>query len=1002
MRILENTLKKIQFTLENGLVFCDRLDKTKHISELYHIQEKAGKGKLEATAVLFRRKYNEHNEIVDSKPVLYIFYKEDDFFNSPEHIKLHAKIWSAGDIDVYFIVSKTRIDIFNARKSAQVKDLDSSEPNAIKLAIDDLCLISKAIEQFDDQRFSALVFAKGIFWEQDDFSAPDKDDKFYNNQLKEENTPFHKLLECLMAVRWYLHKKQPNLSTETVDKLLIVCILVKFLEDIKDDKGKHTLRDIYKKYKIKDFADALQQGKCTVILNELGNEFNGKIFDDFSNEEKRQIEQTNLSLIADFLRAKLDPIKKQYFLWEQYSFNYLPVELISAIYEHFLPKEKGVVYTPPFLVNFLIDEVMPLDKAELYFSQNQFKVLDPSCGSGVFLVTAYKRMLEWWTINDYVLKKKKSFSRPDKNICQEILANNIFGVDINSTATRISVFSLTIALLDKLEPKEIWNNLKLNSLQNNIRTENFFTWTAGFIKEKRTFDLVIGNPPFNRLTTTTPEHIEAENQFLQKIGINSKNIPGNDFALKFFEGALLLGQKICLILPSNVLLYRKNKTAQNYRNRIFTEYTVAKIYDFTHLRRFLFNAESSVCAVLAVSQKSQGQHIEHVVIKRLSSIEKKLFFEIDHYDRHIVPHDWATDKDKQFVWKTNLLGGGRLFHLIYRLSLLPTLKDFIDTKNNWKKIRGFEGGKTLVKEKQDKIVGITENGEPEIETNVDIYSDNVKPLFIYEPPFIIIDQVSSLASCFIPKKNAFTQKKHLFYNRDFIGISAPPKDENTLKDIFNFIQPGKRNNQLNCQFYVLAVSSSALVFTESDINQSEILSVPYFPEHKEYLELSETERILQEDMLQYYVHLGKAISEEGQGRKLYEKVTHEQLEEFGKIFCNTINPLHAENNMFWQIGDVYETPEKTCIVYQFIFGVKKEYRSFEIQQLSIEDLDKSIIFNNKDNMGAVFTRITRVYGSQNNYDHLILIKPAATRYWLNSIALHDADYTIWDYYEAGY
>ena len=53
-------------------------------------------------------------------------------------------------------------------------------------------------------------------------------------------------------------------------------------------------------------------------------------------------------------------------------------------------------------------------------------------------------------------------------------------------------------------------------------------------------------------------------------------------------------------------------------------------------------------------------------------------------------------------------------------------------------------------------------------------------------------------------------------------------------------------------------------------------------------------------------------------------------------------------------------------------------------------------------MSAVFTRITRIYGSQDDYDYLILIKPTATRYWLNSIALRDADETIWDYYEAGY
>ena len=109
--------------------------------------------------------------------------------------------------------------------------------------------------------------------------------------------------------------------------------------------------------------------------------------------------------------------------------------------------------------------------------------------------------------------------------------------------------------------------------------------------------------------------------------------------------------------------------------------------------------------------------------------------------------------------------------------------------------------------------------------------------------------------------------------------------------------------------------------------------------------------------------------------------------------------------MSWQIGSVYKTPENSCIVYQFVFGLNKMPGPFKVEQISIKDLDKklnNIIFNDRENSGAVFTRITRIYGNQNDYDYLILIKPIATRYWLDSIALRDADDTTWDYYRAGY
>jgi len=183
-------------------------------------------------------------------------------------------------------------------------------------------LVSEALAKFNDQRFSAIVFGKGTFWEQEDF-FDDNNKQFFNNRLKEENTPFHQLLEYLMAVRKYLKAHSKELLPETIDKLLIICILVKFLEEIKDDDGRHTLRTVFQKYEIDDFAEALEKRKCLSILKELASEFNGNIFYNFSNKEKQQIEQTNLELVADFLRAKLDVPKKQYFLWEQYSFNYL-------------------------------------------------------------------------------------------------------------------------------------------------------------------------------------------------------------------------------------------------------------------------------------------------------------------------------------------------------------------------------------------------------------------------------------------------------------------------------------------------------------------------------------------------------------------------------------------------------------------------------------------------------------------------------------------------------
>ena len=54
--------------------------------------------------------------------------------------------------------------------------------------------VDNALKEFNDQRFSGIVFGKGVFWEQEDFY----------NELNEDDTPFHRLLNYLMAAREYL------------------------------------------------------------------------------------------------------------------------------------------------------------------------------------------------------------------------------------------------------------------------------------------------------------------------------------------------------------------------------------------------------------------------------------------------------------------------------------------------------------------------------------------------------------------------------------------------------------------------------------------------------------------------------------------------------------------------------------------------------------------------------------------------------------------------------
>lgn len=997
-----NFLDKLGYTTHNGLVH--HLDEAKNNVERLYIDEVQKSLIVPANAVFFRRFYksDEDETPVFSIPSVCIFDRGDSFFNSEEHKTLHAELWSAGKIEIYIILGETRIDILNARKPAKQVEKE------VSLDHKDLCLVPQAVHEFGYTKFSAHLFSSGTFWGQSEFQ-----DKIDGN-----SAPYDFLLNYLMAARkQLLNDSSIGLEVKTIDTLLITSILIKFLEDIKDDDGRHTLKEIYKKHNLTEetFEEGLKKGKCVNILEDLAGVFNGQIFNTFSEDEKTAISKANLIPIAKFLSADMDQNTNQGFLWKQYSFKHLPAEVISAIYENFIQSEadrnaevrKDVVYTPLHLVNLMIDEAMPLDQPEL-FENKQFKVLDPACGSGVFLVAAYKRMLQWSAINQW--RETNAIAYPDKETAKEILENNIFGVDIEKVAALVSIFGLTTAFLDKLTPKEIWNDLKFKDLsKHNIQGLNFIDWVKKDNNKVKRFDLVIGNPPFNDSPTRTISNKDLKELF------EKKEVPGNKIALKFFEAALHFGEKVCMIIPSNVFLYNKSDPSNEYRKDIFTKNTVEKIYDFTHLRETLFTKKNirsiqgskkktgrtPVLALIIRREPSEYQPIEHIIVKRETLSEQKFLFEIDYYDKHQVRWDWAIDPQKQFVWKTNLLGGGRLFHLVYRLSLLETFEDYISEKikgnKEWIFEVGYETGTPKKPElipylyQQDKVSKIEKNGEVksyEIEPEKYFYRPKVSSLF--KPPFIIINK--KIGGSYFPIGYVKDYvKDYLVYNSSYLGIRASVTQINELEKIFNYL----KTNEDFCRFWILVQSPSTMINQETSFKKQDLETLPF---DTRFITLNKNEQIIKNDILKFGIHLGKAINEGNDGKVLHVSITQPELKDFGSTFCDALNEIYAENGKTWQSGKVIETP--TSVIYQLGFGQDGGLK-YDVQTGTESEMH-AIMDNDESNTGTRYKRIIRYYQHVNGYDCVYLIKPKARRYWLQSIALRDADDTFMDLKKAGY
>ena len=117
----------------------------------------------------------------------------------------------------------------------------------------------------------------------------------------------------------------------------------------------------------------------------------------------------------------------------------LSTRFLGDIYQDLSQHAKEVyslLQTPVFVEEFILDQT--LEPALKERSLEGFKLIDPTCGSGHFLLGAFDRLLERWNRHAPGLEIQAR--------AQQAL-NSIYGVDLNPFAIAISYFRLTVASL---------------------------------------------------------------------------------------------------------------------------------------------------------------------------------------------------------------------------------------------------------------------------------------------------------------------------------------------------------------------------------------------------------------------------------------------------------------------------------------------------------------------------------------------------------------------------
>ena len=251
-------------------------------------------------------------------------------------------------------------------------------------------------------------------------------------------------------------------------------------------------------------------------------------------------------------------------------------------------KRDGVYYTPEWVVERIVVETIGRRLADLKracrwpepdenrlpseavlnayeAALREVRVVDPACGSGAFLITSLRFLLEEWQAlrglrqqvsHDYMVREGY-----EDEVVRDLLRRNIYGVDINPASVEITKLALWLHTARGDRP--------LSSLDEHIREGNSligpefyeglapydedererinaFDWHAAFpeVFAAGGFDVVVGNPPYVKLQNFRRVHRDMANFLRRPIAeggqYTSTQTGSFDLYLPFIEKGIAL------------------------------------------------------------------------------------------------------------------------------------------------------------------------------------------------------------------------------------------------------------------------------------------------------------------------------------------------------------------------------------------------------------------------------------------------------------------------------
>lgn len=936
--------------------------------------------------------------------------------------ELHRILWNQGLMSLLLILKEDELVAYSlVKRPFQREAGQQNDPRLITT----LSLLSDAIalrELIDSTE-------SGRFWfENDSFFDPDD---------RVDSVLLSNLLEAFRGMR-------DDLGGEAAQALLMQTMFIAYLEDRKIIK-EAVFQDASNKEcsSLTAMLEADTPSHFEALFVWLKSAFNGNLFNapcafETGDATPPKLTLRHLQTLARFRHGREEMASGQLRLWG-YDFRYMSIGLISAVYDRFLKEEaekksaEGAFYTPIFLADVVVNQLWD-DLSDKQRSKGTF--CDPACGSGIFLVRLFQRM-----VAHHCRTKKKRHATWNE---LKSIAYRLHGADTNPSAVRVAAFSLYIALLEQSNPPDLPALIDTGKLLPPLYGDTLLP-AADFFEaiDQPKYDAVIGNPPWkSRSGQVTTAQIWAKKHRYPN--------PAKDIAWGFVWKALRVVKPdglIAFLLPAMGILHNTSREAQEARRRLLREALVKRIINLSDLCFQLFDGAKRPTAFVLYAPSDNDQlpyRFEYWVPKADLNLRLKRLITLSRADRIRFRSDLVGGDPTLF--KRRLWTRAPEEKLLQYLRTILPLSSFIreskhlrraniavNRETDWVIGQGFQPvyqdrldrGEYKIK-KSDYVANypyldanaFQEVALPTVEL-VPWHTENVRRLGFedgYIGPHILIPQG---VERFMGRARAAYSEQSLVFRDSIQAIAFPEGEARTAKVLTAVL-----NSSLAAWLYFHDTSN--LGADRAKIHQGELLKLPFdVPENMpdpekavaaaekivrlvdqeivnanellivqeslldeidlltfEYYGLDANEVALIQDTFRYIIPAMQPRRSAGL-QKIWENSGVEHRSDYAALLCDALSPWFQQ-----PVGASLAAKSKDIAVLKLTINANTnkywEDTSPDLEHF-LQSIGKNLPMPLPGNV-QLFPDLRFVIGSD-----MYLVKPIQLRHWLRSTALADAE-----------